>query len=278
MSHKPLWPFVCNYDSEQADGLLGWWPTVSGKQLRDMCGQPHHGTLNGFSFAPGSGWAAGFQGGRSLFYDGTNDFVDFGDIGDNRNQMTFAMWFCPTSNVANYIAAKWTYATQGTWGIGRQSSSGDVVVYIASTLTDAGSNYGITATGVLPVAWTHLCMVYDGTQAANLDRVKLYVNGRFRSFASSGGTFVTTLTNSTAGVQLGQLNGLTPDFQGCIDESRMYGRALSARQVWNLYEPQTRWQLRYQLGRIRVVQIAAAAPTGGQAPRSLHQYRLRRLG
>lgn len=84
---------------------------------------------------------------------------------------------------------------------------------------------------------------------------------------SNGGTFSPTMAQfDTFYVgQSGFPSGDERYFSGDIWDARVYRRALSASEVWSLYEPSTRWDL-YWTPSTRVYEFFGASAGGGVAP------------
>jgi hypothetical protein len=78
--------------------------------------------------------------------------------------------------------------------------------------------------------WYHVTAVYDGTQAANVDKVKIYLNG-VELLKTVTGTIAATLTSNTANFVIGDLPDLNRQWSGAIDEVKLYNRSLSQSEV-----------------------------------------------
>lgn len=95
-------------------------------------------------------------------------------------------------------------------------------------------------------------------------RVALFINGLVAG--SSTSSIPATLNNPAKNLTLcsGEGNGAglgSYPFRGMMHEARVYNRALADDEVWQLYAPQTRWDL-YR-SPVRYISMGApAAPTG----------------
>ena len=118
---------------------------------------------------------------------------------------------------------KFDYNTQNAIAIQINSSSGDIIVYLASSLTDGAANHGVTATGVLAANTNYLLEFhYDGGGATNADKLHCVVNGVDKTFTWTGNA-PTSIPNSSAPVGLGVLySGGSPanSYSGIVDHGR----------------------------------------------------------
>lgn len=170
-------------------------------------------------------------------FDGINDAISVLDSAllSPTVQMTFSAWVYQNSlpSVDNDIAAKWG-TNQETWLVRTRnvSGQGSIWVNIAPTLTDLYTTKGSTPTGSWAIGqWHHLAFTYNGSGAANADRLKIYRDGQLQTLAFTG-TIPASLTDSTAGVLLG---GLGAYLNGSIDELAIWNRSLTSQEIQSLY-------------------------------------------
>lgn len=278
---KPNWPFVLNRASVQANGLVGWWPggPLGGKIFDCSKFGALHATATNVTPGAASGWTAGKDGGYAFRFDGSNDYADTGTTTfywtlAGSSAFSLAMWLKPVAfqasapNISHFF----------NWG----TSSLDEIVFFRfgdSGLAKEKLQFGFrTGGGQTKLAgartnvvdtWIHACAVYTG---ANM---YIYVNGVQDSTKAQTGTVETPATSSI--VDFGRSRSNARYYNGCIEDARVYNRALSVAEVAALYHPATRWQLRYQPGVKRwfVPKTAAAAATG---PIGARMNRIPRLG
>ncbi len=127
--------------------------------------------------------------------------------------------------------AKWE-AAQSSWFVESFSSS-SILIFVADSLVDAGSNYGFTpASSVVVDAWQHIAIVYDGSLSGNANRLKIWINGVAQTL-TFGGTIPATLTDSTAKLAIGRrnMNGGDRYWNGDLDEVGVYNVALTPAEV-----------------------------------------------
>lgn len=243
--YKPEGPFVLNSASPQAKGLRGWWPGEgAGGKMFDRSGNGYTGTLTGFSapFTSTSGWAAGKDGGKGAIIC-TGAFVDIVNVTGL------------TISAPPFTVSCWTkkYAS-GQYGIMNcRSTAGFELVETGGYLFYA--NYsGIGFNGPLggssPIGvWKHVAVTMDANS-----ETKLYVDGVLVSTYTPGAAWVPDITLRLGGAPSRQFE------LGTHEDFRYYNRALSAPEIAAMYDPRTRWQLRYVPGKITYFK---APPSGG---------------
>ncbi len=173
--------------------------------------------------------------GYGLRFDSVDDFVTIPDSAPLSMTAAMTVEFWAKQDAANTyktICSKWTYATQGGWVVQTDATGTELAFYIASSLTDGGSNYGKTATNSWrPGVWNHVAMVFDGSLSGNSNRLKVYINGILQTL-SFGGTIPAALQDNTAPVNVGKFGGsLTRWFDGVVDEVRIWNTARTEAEI-----------------------------------------------
>jgi len=116
------------------------------------------------------------------------------------------------------------------------SDSSKVKVHLFTNATDAlTTNYAESPTGVLTNgSWTHISAVYDGALAAS-DRIKIYINGQPVATTITGTINATGAASGAANARMGNASdfdqGTTSDYNGVLDEVKVYISALTADQI-----------------------------------------------
>jgi len=82
--------------------------------------------------------------------------------------------------------------------------------------------------------WTHIAMVFDGSQAVNDDRIKIYFDGSIQSptISSNFNTSTSTGATSLIGARTGSAN---KEYSGQLDEFAIWNTALSSDAVQEIY-------------------------------------------
>ena len=235
-------------------GLLGWWKLdeTSGTSTADATGNGNTGTLT--PNATGV-WVAG-QVNNAANLNGTTQYVDIANPGnfnfERTNAFTLSAWINRSSTTTeDEIIAKTGAAAPNVsytffMDPNRASSlcaSGDpsdvctsdcLVADLQGTVTNSRICVVASTTTATTGYWHHVVMTYDGSQLAA--GVHVYVDGVSQSLYPSedfmNGQSILNSTDLKIGVDV---PGVGDEFAGKIDDVRVYNRALSAREVKNLY-------------------------------------------
>lgn len=200
-----------------ADGLLACYKhdRGSGTTAADAA-STNDGTISGAVYdTPRTGL-------HSLSFDGTDDYVDISGFGTSSSAVSVSTVFYSNSWSTDPRIVFW----------------GDDPDQFEMTYRDGiqwlyydGSSYGIRSTSTGPTlstgAWHHVVGVYDSNAT---DPFEVYVDGT--SAATNSDTVSPSITGALN--QIGNHGGTSRPFDGRIDETRFYGRALSASEVSEL--------------------------------------------
>lgn len=216
----------CTPESSVTDGLVAWYE-LDGNGI-DSSGNGHDGVVNGATATTDRDGNAG----AAMSFDGT-DFISLGglDIPSGSDELTLAAWINTNEFDQRRILSKATgigtedhYFMLGTIGSGqvrsRLRTGGSVTYTPYSAPGDIPSN-----------VWTHVAMVYDGTQ------MRFYVNGipsdnpSPTSQMSPQPKTGTVDTNVGVNTWIGQNPVGGYSFVGAIDDVRIYNRSLSAEEL-----------------------------------------------
>jgi hypothetical protein len=201
-------------------GLVGYWPLDdgSGTNASDHSGNGNNGTLTN---APA--WVAGKMG-QALSFDGTNRSVITGTsaVLNMNNSVTLSAWFMLTTTAPTFQVLE-----TSTGNSYYQITLGGNKLRSFSTNTTPQSILGNTTlkTGV----W------YLATFVWNAGTMTLYLNGVQDATPTS---YTGTISSGTVGIKIGADYPSSPSYfsNGSIDDVRVYNRALSATDVFNLYK------------------------------------------
>ena len=145
-------------------------------------------------------------------------------------------------------------------------TGGDGELFIAQSATSGGQAFGrLPASAINLNQWHHLVVVFDGSGAADVDRLKFYLDGLQVTLTYPGTEPIpSSLFASTADFEIGSNTGLARFLAGEIADVRVYNKALTAVEVHEMWSPSTRWDLVYPL-RQSIYPFASlpAALTGG---------------
>ena len=168
-------------------------------------------------------------------FDGTDDYVDLGDLSSQ------------LSNVTQYSIGCWFYipdiTVSGNGGIfGRNNSTPNQLSIIFSGLKlrirskNDRNNYGQINISTITSnnKWTHLFVVFDGSGTGNAERLKCFIDGEQVTLSFTGTINSTTGTVSATDYTLGR--GRSNYLDGGISNFKIYKRALSARRILGNYK------------------------------------------
>ena len=260
------WP-AYNVESDQADGLLAWWPTVAGylgaNILRDLAGQGYDGT--------GAVWITDAQHGTVLDFDGAGGgLVNCGSpagLDDlHAGAFSFTAWIYPTATGDGFIN-KSTGATVGPEFVVRSNNRLEGYIY-----TDDVTGDSYSTTNDLPLnTWHSVVMTYDH----NGDRlIRLYIDGVEVTYGSQVAATGSPDSDAAQNFYIGR--GRYGFFTGRVGDPRIYSRVLTPTQCWELFDPATRWELPQiprRLWRLGVI----APPPATIVPIAMYHYRSMRV-
>ncbi len=245
--------------SAPTSGLTAHWKfdENSGTTAADSSGNNNTGTLSS-----GATWTTG-QSGAATNLDGVDDYVQVGAQSSlvMTNAATFSAWIYPTGagSLAPYggiIVNK-----EGEYELARFT---DGTIQWAFANTNPGWNW-VNTGYVAPLnQWTHVAVTYNGGV------VKTYINGTLTHTYSGSGA-IGDVDGSQNDFRVGGRQVTSHNFQGRIDEVRVYNRALSAAEVTTLpssSSAQINWLVPDHLGTPRII----LDQTGSLANLKRHDY------
>ncbi len=245
-------------DKWMTDGLVGYWKfdesaTTSG--AIDASGNGNTGTYYGDAST-----TAGKYGNGGSF-NGTDDGIYAGSDSslDNLTNKTICAWLKPDSLGDQYIIGK----DQGTgmigWNLYYQSGIAFYQQFDVSYLI-ATMNYDF-ATGI----WHYICVTYDGK--TNLENLKFWANGLEVSYVVYDFPSGDISDDSSHNLMIGMVEDTNYEFNGKMDEIRIYNRILSANEIRKLYEwapgPVAHWKFDEATGATAYDSVASSSFAGG---------------
>jgi hypothetical protein len=194
---------------------------VSGLSAADSVG-PNTGSLQNMV---GNEWSGGKLN-NALYFDGTDDFVDFGnDLSiDIRNKLTVQAWFySETTDEYRGIVSSGAPGSYVDWGIYTYTSFPGSLRMGIRNPTFTGQT--ISSTNAFSMFnWHHGAFTFDGNTGSAI----IYIDGQPRS-----STFPTGDIQTTAGwiTRVGRDRSATISFQGMIDEVAIYNDVLTPAEI-----------------------------------------------
>ncbi len=188
------------------------------------------GNGNNGVFVNGPSWTTG-QYGNAILFHGTNDYVNLGSntVLDNIPAMTISVWIRPN--------------TQGSVNVGRMldkrgtsSSSGWQLAFGGTRGIDFRVDYSsadlrrVTVNNVIPLnAWTHIAVTWNGSGSSS--GIHVYINGVEQAYQSSFNGTGTRVSDAVNNLILGNDAEMSGDFNGVIDNVRIYNRVLTLSEI-----------------------------------------------
>lgn len=243
--NRPAGPFSLNVDSPQAQGLVAWLPLTAWSGTRNMA----IGTSTPAPVNAPAAVGVPLHGSGHQFVRASDRYLNLGD--------PTALQF--SGAAATFSLSIWYYLASVPPGddilIAKDADTGGRS-YTLDVDADAGArmyvNGGTNSNFIAPEGRAaqagdlrHVC----GTVDQNSLGVALYIDGVLDQFQGQP----TTVDTATAPVLIGRrsYSGFEGPFDGVLWDARIYNRALSDEAVWQLYDPQTRWDL-YRVPSTRV--------------------------
>jgi len=206
-------------------GLVAWYQFDSG-DARDYLGV-NNGTNQNGAYQT----TQGKIGGASVF-DGSNDYVTSTEVNvtSNGRNLTNCLWIksksntLPSATQVIFVQGNSVSASLQSFAIFQQSNK--IRVRTTNGTATTGSTLSTSTTSIPENTWTFICQVHNGTNQI------LYYNGieEDNDLLGAGNIYQgTTLKMGING------DGASNDFNGSIDDVRIYNRSLSATEIANLY-------------------------------------------
>lgn len=214
-----------------SDGLVGYWEMDESAAnsctggTNDSCDQSGHafdGAWNNDTTAITGKYGYGTD------YDGTNDSTSVSDndafSANATNQLTVSAWLYPdaASGTRNIISKG--AASNYEWSLGSNGTQVQAIIWTSSgsVLGQANMSSEFTAS-----TWQHFAFTVNLTT----NTLMLYKNGVLGTTSTLSGTY----TNGTAALRFGERADGSNDYDGKIDEVRIYNKVLSVSDIKALY-------------------------------------------
>ncbi len=224
-----------------SDGLIAYYPFDDGSTI-DASGNGHDALVVHAQPSPDR---CG-QTNQAYWFDGADDFIDFGnDLGLNISG-TDAAWsvaaWVRADQSKGFVVAKNDLLAHG-WNFGMLDSfrfHGRL-----EEITDTTNSFNVaTEESFDDGAWHHVYVEWDSAAESESTAIRLYVDGAMASSSRVAGFFGTGADyNNAGGLIIGATDlGISAGaqdafFGGAVDEVRIYNRALSDLEIQRLAEP-----------------------------------------
>lgn len=252
-TRRPLGPLVINWASRQMIGLVAWYPSIGGSGPNTWANVIN--SQFSMSNSNGSTIATNQEMGRVVKLDDASNqqFVTAtgaSSIPLSAYPFTLAAWFNSDDITVSQSICGLRATTGGAWH--RIAAFGTVAgdpLRAQSNTTSAGN--ADTTIGYTANQWYHATGVFlsDTSRSA-------YLNAKGKATNATSNTF-----GSMDQFKIGALDLTGQSFSGMIADVRAYNWALSDNDIYALYDPDTRWELYYPIGRISYFFATAGAAT-----------------
>jgi len=176
---------------------------------------------------------------NSLAFDGVDDYAYAWPLAETvgSSQLTVETWVkfdAPLAGTAYTLASAQNGGIATQWELNSKINEVQAVIYSSCCSGLAsGETVGVN---LQPGQWYHIAFVYDGSQATNAERLRIYVNGTaYPVIYGYNRTIPATLSNDQPVVRLGPTSNVpaTAPLNGKLDEVRIYTVARSSTDVAN---------------------------------------------
>jgi hypothetical protein len=195
-------------------GLVGYW-SFDGYPInftKDLSGNENHGTIYGAV-------AGGGKVGSALSFDGVDDYVDCGNV-NPIIAITVEAWV-KSASATGYSGVWQIVSKYNAYILGTSSVGGDNVCFI---IFDTAWRYGSCYTVPDPENWHYFVGVYN----SSAQEKKIYVDGVLRGTTNPSGE----INSDTGPLHIGRRECCEGfNFNGIIDEIRIYNRSLSEAEI-----------------------------------------------
>lgn len=240
----PRWPYCLNPNSPQSVGLVAWWPMdpACGTKVFDLScrGLKYDLTNNGPTVSKDiDGNAAfGFVSGSSQYLERTETVLTAAPLtmccwASFANRTAVSTLMCLGVNTANGNYFELDMAGPLIGNPIRAGTGSGTSTYVSSNVNGPTSDN----------TWHHCAGVFAAA------------NSRTAYFNATAGTTNTTsrtpagLNRTEIGRLLFESGSITNYLNGRLRDARVYDAALSPAVIYAMYDPATRYDLFYQLGR-----------------------------
>jgi len=210
--------YICNTTTEScSSGPIAYWKLDegSGSTVKDSSGNNISGTISGATWT-----TTAKSGGKALLFDGNNDYVSVGNssILNPTEAISVQAWiYTKAYTTSARIISKETSTTANPYAL-ELVSSRNIKFFIGDGTTETGTpNIDFT----LLNTWVHVVGTYDG------QNIKIYINGVLKGTTPRTGA----IPLKTTKVLFGNNPDLSRDFNGIIDEVKIWNRALTADEI-----------------------------------------------
>jgi hypothetical protein len=210
-------------------GLVGWWKFDG--NAKDSSANSNHGTVTGATLATDRKG----QTDKAYSFNGTSNYIDLGTTSFiYRNQpFTVTAWVRQSSFIDPYpviFATRYDGHSDDVWGLHFSNNSSYRYVTFGAGGSWAGNRY--EGMGDPSGDWHNIVVTYNGSGAGTASNFKLYFDGSLQTLTSTASF---SWENDDSMIGSLRPSRTDSDFNGSIDDVRVYNRALSQTEATALY-------------------------------------------
>ncbi len=216
----------CNISIPINNGLVACYPFNG--NANDESGHGNNGVVTGATLTSDRNGNAN----KAYYFNGTSDYILAPNSSSLQptNTLSVCAWVKPDVNSNQWtpvLSKRYTPSSDpwNSYSIDGGAANNQKWLFNVSKGTAGSQSSAITTQSANYSNWTFLVGTYDGVSQ------KFYVNGVLDKTISSSGN----IGYSTMGFYIGNNNELSQWFKGKIDDVRIYNRALSACEIFTLY-------------------------------------------
>ncbi|PDH48971.1 MAG: hypothetical protein CND86_01245 [Bacteroidetes bacterium MED-G21] len=175
-----------------------------------------------------------------LDFDGDDDYVNCGDVDafDNLTEFTIeaSVYWHDLTPLSTIISKRTNHLDKIQLGLGASGYGAEIgtVDDLLFQIGDGILGRAYTTGGIISInTWFHIAVVFDGTQATNEEKLKLYVNGNQHMLTFMGTVPDAPNFQNTAPITLGNETTFSTvtNFNGILDEVRIWTTVRSQAQI-----------------------------------------------
>lgn len=210
-------------------GLVGLWVPSAGKQGTGIADLSGRGNYAAFISAPTAAYSPGRTGWAWVANTAIGTCLHGKDL-SGASKFTIMGW--ARQNAIDVVAGLFTKlgSAAATDSIFVETYNDGQLYFEINNGANTYANFDYS-TAVTAGKWFHWACVFDGSGATNAEKAKIYIDGKPITTAF-GGTLPTTAPTNAGIYELGFYRGTpTGNWNGLIDDLRLYTRALSPGEI-----------------------------------------------
>lgn len=211
-------------DDDITNGLVAWWPFDG--NASDMSGNDNHGIVNGATLTEDR-----FGNENSAYFFDGSAWIESGNLIPKFDQLTFSTWFLAKDSQGKLIQSILSIPRLPNGGGGSKLYFVNLSSPSIKAAVVSSTSYSIVSNSITFAKWHY------GAFTTNGSKIKLYIDGNLIDSADYSFSISPSTQNLLIGKELhedaseyGQR-----EFNGYIDDVRVYNRALSDWEVRRVF-------------------------------------------